>query len=152
MKKCILLVIGALLLTSCARQISSDVYASRQVGEATLTYAGVIRSVRPVTVEHGENLEDNGLGIVGGGLAGGVIGSAVGRGNFVPSAAGAIAGAVAGAFAEKKLKEQTGLEYVVELDNGGLMTVVQGQDQTFPIGLPVYVLVSQGGRSRITPQ
>lgn len=117
-----------------------------------MTYAGVIKNVRPVTVEHGENLEDNGLGIAGGGIAGGVIGNAVGRGNFAPAAAGAVVGAVAGSFLEKKLKEQTGLEYVIELDNGGMMTVVQGQDQVFGVGQPVYVLMSPGGRSRITAQ
>lgn len=152
MKQIILLAIGAILLTSCARQISSDVYASRQVGEVSTTYAGTIKSVRQVMVQNGEQLEDNGLGIAGGGIAGGVIGSAVGRGNFAPTAAGAIAGAVAGSFLEKKLKEQNALEYIVELDNGGLMTVVQGQDQVFNIGQPVYVLVSPMGRSRITLQ
>jgi outer membrane lipoprotein SlyB len=70
-------------------------------------------------------LEDNGLGIAGGGVAGGVIGNAVGRGNFVPTAFGAVAGAVAGSFVEKKLKQQMALEYVVELYNGNLMTIVQ---------------------------
>lgn len=152
MKHFLFLTMGALLLTSCAREISSDVYASRQVGEVSMTYSGVIRSVRPITVEHGENLEDNALGIAGGGLAGGVIGNAVGRGNFVPTAAGAVVGAVAGSFVEKKLKTQTALEYVVQLDDGGLMTVVQGQDQVFQVGQPVYVLASPQGRSRITAQ
>lgn len=152
MKKIVLLGIGAIALTSCAREISSDVYASRQVGEVSTTFAGVIKNVRQVTVEHGENLEDNSLGIAGGGIAGGVIGHAVGRGNLAPTAAGAIVGAVAGSFAEKKLKQQTALEYVVQLDNGSLMTVVQGQDQVFSVGQPVYVMTSYGGRSRITPQ
>lgn len=152
MRQFILAAIGAILCTSCARQISSDVYAARQVGEVSMTYAGYIKNVRQVMVEHGEQLQDNGLGIAGGGIAGGVVGSAVGKGNFLPTAAGAIAGAVAGSFVEKKLKQQTALEYIVEMDNGGLMTVVQGQDQVFNIGQPVYVVVSQGGRSRITPQ
>lgn len=152
MKQFILLFIGVLLFTSCARQISTDVYASRQVGEASFTYSGVIKNLRVVVVEQGENLEDNGLGIAGGGIAGGVAGSAVGKGNFFPTAAGAVVGAVAGAFVEKKLKQQNALEYVVELDNGSLMTIVQGQDQAFTVGQPVYVLVSQGGRSRIIPQ
>jgi outer membrane lipoprotein SlyB len=152
MKHILLLAISGLLLASCAREISSDVYASRQVGEVSMTYAGVIRSVRPVTVQQGEQLEDNGLGIAGGGLAGGAVGSALGRGKFLPTAAGAIAGAVAGSFAEKKLKQQTALEYIVDMDDGGMLTVVQGQDQVFGIGQPVYVITSQGGRSRIIPQ
>lgn len=152
MKQIIALSLGTILLFSCARHISSDVYAARQVGEVSTTYAGIIKNMRQVTVEHGEQLGDNTLGIAGGGIAGGVIGNAVGKGNFVPTAAGAIAGAVAGSFVEKKLKQQEALEYVIELQNGALMTVVQGPDQVFNIGQPVYVLVSQGGRSRITPQ
>jgi outer membrane lipoprotein SlyB len=144
--------ITAMLFTSCARQISSDVYSSGQVGEVSTTYPGVIRSVRVVTMQNGEQLEDNGLGIVGGGVAGGVVGSAVGRGNLLPTAAGAIAGAVGGAFLEKKLKEQNALEYVVQLDYGGMVTVVQGTDQAFGEGQPVYVLMSPNGRSRIIPQ
>jgi outer membrane lipoprotein SlyB len=148
----ILLTAGTLLFLSCARQISSDVYASRQVGEAFTTYVGVIKNIREVCVEQGDQLEDNGLGIAGGGFAGGVLGSAVGKGKFVPTAAGAIAGAVTGSFVEKKLKQQSAFEYIIELDNGGLMTVVQGQDQVFNIGQPVYIIVSQAGRSRIIPQ
>ena len=140
------------LFSSCARNISSDTYASRQVGEVSTTYAGVVRSMREITVEHGEQLEDNGLGLATGGIAGGVIGNAVGRGNVLPTAAGAIAGAVAGSFVEKKLKQQSALEYTVELENGNLLTIVQGKDQVFAIGQPVYVLVSPLGRSRITPQ
>ncbi|MFI5343164.1 MAG: hypothetical protein ACHQUC_02975 [Chlamydiales bacterium] len=148
----LLVMMSAVLITSCAREISSDVYASRQVGKVSITYAGIIKNVREVTVEQGDQLEDNGLGIAGGGIAGGVIGSAVGRGNFAPTAAGAIVGAVAGSLVEKKLKQQPALEYVVELDQGGLLTVVQGNDQVFGVGQPVYILVSPSGRSRITPQ
>lgn len=148
----VLLTTGMASFTSCARQISSDVYASGQVGEVSTTFAGIVKNVREVSVQHGDELEDNGLGIAGGGIVGGVIGNAVGRGHFVPTAAGAIAGAVTGSFLEKKMKQQTGFEYIVELDNGNLLTVVQGQDQMFQAGQPVYVIVSQGGRSRIIAQ
>jgi outer membrane lipoprotein SlyB len=152
MKEIILLLLCATLFTSCAKQIDSDVYASRQVGEVSTTYPGIIRHVRQVCVEQGEQLEDNGLGIVGGGVAGGVVGSALGRGHFVPVAAGAIAGAVAGSLVEKKFKQQMAFEYIVQLYNGNFITVVQGQDQFFNIGQPVYVMASPSGRSRIIPQ
>lgn len=152
MKNILLLAGAALLLSSCARQIESDVYSSYQVGEVSVTYAGVVRSMREVCVENGEQLEDNGLGIAGGGVAGGVLGNALGRGNLLPTAAGAIAGAVTGSLLEKKLKQQMAFEYVVELENGNLMTVVQGRDQIFGIGQPVYVMISPFGRSRLTPQ
>lgn len=151
-KKIALLSITALSLSSCAREISSDLYTARQVGEASITYPGVIKNVREVCMQEGERLQDNGLGIVGGGVAGGVIGSAVGKGNLLPTALGALAGAVTGSVVEKKLKQQTALEYVVELDNGQLLTIVQGRDHLFNVGQPVYVITCQTGRSRITPR
>ena len=147
----LLLTVGAMLLPSCAKQISSDVYTSRQVGEVSVTYAGIIKNIREVCIEQNSQLEDNGLGIAGGGVAGGILGSTFGKGRFIPTAAGALAGAVSGSFIEKKLKQQSAFEYIVELDNGGLMTIVQGQDQIFNVGQPVYIIVSQTGRSRITP-
>ncbi len=148
MKKFILLTCSCLLLASCARQIDSDVYASRQVGQVSATYPGVIRQIRQVCVEN----EDNGVGLVGGGVAGGLIGNAAGHGHFFPTAVGAVAGAVTGSLFEKKLTEQRGFEYIVELYNGGFVTVVQGTDQCFGIGQPVFVQMSSCGRSRIIPQ
>src|SRR5262245_6230689 len=108
MKNIILLIVNVLLLTSCARQMNSDVYTSRQVGEVSTTYGGVIRNIREVCIQEGSQLEDNELGIVGGGVAGGVVGSAVGRGHFVPTVVGAVAGAVTGSLIEKKAKQQMG--------------------------------------------
>lgn len=147
-----LMMLGLIFFTSCAREVSTDVYDTRMVGEVSTTYSGTIRSVREVLLSHGEQLEDNGLGIAGGGVAGGAIGSAIGRGNFAPTAIGAVAGAITGALVEKKLKQQMGLEFIVALDNGGLITVTQGTDQMFTIGQPVFVIISQFGRSRIIPQ
>lgn len=138
-------------LTSCAREISSDVYAANRVGEVPTTYQGVIKNVRQVCVDASESLEDNQTGIVGGAIAGGLVGNAI-SGQFIPTAAGAIAGAVGGSLIEKKLKQQTALEYIVEIQNGALMTIVQGKDNAFCIGQPVYVIVSQCGRSRIISQ
>jgi outer membrane lipoprotein SlyB len=150
MKKFALFISGGLmLLTSCARQISSDVYSARQAGEISTTYPGFIKNVRAVCMDEGDRLEENGLGIAGGGIAGGALGNAIGRGRFVPTAAGAIAGAITGSLIEKNLKHQSAFEYIVELENGNLITVVQGQEHLFNIGQPVYVIVSGSGRSRI---
>jgi outer membrane lipoprotein SlyB len=152
LKMMVLLLSSMTALSSCARQISSDVYTSRQVGEVSTTYAGCIRSVREVCMEEGDKLEDNTLGMAGGGVVGGVAGNAIGKGGLVPTALGAVAGAVAGTFIEKKLKQQMALEYIVQLENSNMITVVQGQDQVFDIGQPVYVIISQSGRSRIISQ
>lgn len=148
MKNVLFLIISGLLLTSCMRQISSDVYASRQVGEVSVTYRGVIQNCRGVYASQ----ESSGVGVAGGGIAGGVVGTAIGRGNVLGTVAGAVAGAMTGSLVEKNLKKQHALEYIVKLDDGQLLTIVQGHDQVFNIGQPVYVIVSQAGRSRIVPQ
>ncbi len=150
MRKIYLLPLLVILTTSCARQISTDVYSSRQVGEVAATYSGIIKNIRPVTVENGENLEDNSLGMIGGGVAGGAVGDAIGHGSFFGKAVGAVCGALTGALVEKKMKRQIALEYIVQIEDGSLMTIVQGQDQSLYIGQNVYVLV--GKRSRIIPQ
>jgi outer membrane lipoprotein SlyB len=150
--KIVLFVVSALAFTSCARQISSDVYSVRQVGEISTTHMGVIKAIREVRIDQSEQLDQNQVGMIGGGAAGGVMGNTIGRGNFFATAGGAIAGAVTGSLLEKKMKQQMALEYVIELNNGELITVVQGLEDTLAIGQPVYVVVSPHGRSRVIPQ
>jgi outer membrane lipoprotein SlyB len=142
--------IVAVLLSGCARQISSDVYSDTQMGEASRTYAGVVANVRKVQVAP-EKLENNVLGAGAGALGGGLAASHIGggKGNIAATAAGAIAGAVGGAYAEQMLKTQDALEYVVKLRGGEMRTVVQGPSPAFAVGQPVLVVVAQNGRSRV---
>ncbi len=139
------------LFASCAREISSDVYSASHVGEASMTYPGVIIHTRAVTAQEHERLEENGLGIIGGGVGGALLGSQIGKGsgNTAATIGGALAGATAGAFAEKALKTQSAVEYVVQLENGQSTTVVQGPQPAFTVGQNVYVIVGQKGRSRV---
>jgi outer membrane lipoprotein SlyB len=141
-----------LLCGGCARQISSDVYKANSVGEVSTSLSGTIISARMVTVEDGEYLGDNALGIVGGGVGGALAGSCVGKGkgNTVATIGGAVLGATVGAVAEKKLKTQNAMEYIVSLDNGDTKSVVQGVDPTFAVGQNVWVIISHQGRSRVT--
>lgn len=143
--KLLTLLVGLSLVTSCAREISSEVYSADHIGEAQISYPGQIINARQVTVCDKERLEENGLGIVGGGVGGALAGSAVGKGsgNTVATVGGAALGAVAGAFAEKALKSQNAMEYVVQLDKGDVMTIVQGPSPAFSVGQQVYVITSQ---------
>ena len=50
---------------------------------------------------------------------------------------------------QKKLNEQNGIEYVVELAGGELKTIVQGPSPRFAVGQEVFVMVSNKGRSRV---
>jgi outer membrane lipoprotein SlyB len=146
-----ILCILALLLTSCERNINSNAYTAASVGEASFSYQGTVISVRQVQVQEGDRLEDNKSGIGLGALGGGVIGNQFGNGggNLAATIGGAVVGGVIGSMVEKKLKEQTGFEYVVKLTNGQIMTVVQGLDAAFGIGQRVIVIVSNDGRSRV---
>ncbi len=60
---------------------------------------------------------------------------------------GLVVGAIAGAASERALSQAKGLEYVVQTENGNLMTVVQGPDPVFSAGMRVLVLY--GSPSRI---
>lgn len=143
--------VAALLATGCARQISSNTYSASSIGEVSTTYAGMILGARQVNVQDKEYLEENGLGIVGGGVGGAVLGNQFGKGsgNTAATIAGGLIGATAGAFAEQKLKSQDAMEYVVQLDNGETRTVVQGVEPRLNAGQQVWLMISHQGRSRI---
>lgn len=151
MKKIYAILTAMLALTSCARQTSSDVYDSQHFGEAQTTYAGVIMQLRDVTVGNGEGLQDNTAGILGGGVAGVLLGSTIGRGagTVVAEVAGGLAGATGGAALEQGLKKQNAIEYMVQLDNGDLKTIVQAPKPALHVGQKVYVMISHEGRSRV---
>ena len=140
-----------LSLSGCAREISSNTYKVGHIGEASFTYQGVVASARQVKVEEGEYLEQNSTGIALGAIAGGAGGSTLGNGSgqVAATVAGAVLGGIAGAFAEKGLKSQNAMEYAIRLNNGSMMTIVQGLDSQLQAGQHVLVMVSHDGRSRV---
>jgi outer membrane lipoprotein SlyB len=145
--------VASMALASCARQISPGVYTGEHVGEVRETYLGTLQSARVVTVQEDELLEDNRTGGLLGGVAGGAAASRVGQGTgkAVAIAGGALAGAALGALAERSVKRQDAMEYIVRLDDGALLTVVQGMQPPIGIGQRVYVQESARGRSRVLP-
>ncbi|MDR1375532.1 MAG: glycine zipper 2TM domain-containing protein [Holosporaceae bacterium] len=140
-----------LSIGGCARNISSNTYDAKTLGSASRTYPCVVVSSRTVMVEEGERLEDNKTGGIMGAIAGGALGSAFGggRGRIITTAGGALAGAAAGAYAEKSMKSQEAIEYVVELQSGGMQSVVQGTDVVLRNGQAAYLIVDPKGRSRL---
>ena len=116
MKKTLPLLLCALLLTSCARNMSSDVYTDGAVAGKVLE--GKVISARNVTIKAHDKLQDNTAGGVAGGLAGGVGGSAIGNGsgNAAATIGGALVGAVAGALVQDQLGTSDGVEYLVKID------------------------------------
>ena len=124
------------VLAGCASQIGANQYDSAAVGSVNRARAGTIVSVRAITVAD----SDNSLGTAIGGIAGGVAGSQIGKGG------------AAGNLAQRGLSKQSGYEYVVQLDNGGLVTVTQGSDVLMAVGQRCMVLYGSGSdRARIIP-
>ena len=151
-------------LSGCAYQTSPNVYDPYSIGQAAYTEMGVIRAARPVEVSS-DNPAGSGVGMAIGGIAGAVAGSQLGpshyrhyghkhrytsTGSALGTIGGALAGALVGAVLERELSRQTATEYVVQMDDGALITLVQGA-QPIPPGQRVFVQTPSYGRARIVP-
>lgn len=161
------------VLSGCARDLSSSMYTSDST--LSLTMEGVIVSTRPVTIKNNDKMQDNVGGMLAGGAMGAAVGSGVGggSGNTMAIVGGAIAGGLAGAAIQGKLGEAKGIEYIVKVDTSkmkdtyfdgnasmrnvvataklnGLVTVVQGVENTLGVGQKVYVIYSEN-RTRVIP-
>ena len=140
MKKTALsLMLPVLMLTAaCTSNIGADDYAVQNVNTVQSAQIGTIISVRKVIVRN-----ENGGGALLGTVAGGVAGSQIGRG----STAGVL-GALGGAI-QDGLSKQAGYEYVIQLQNGGVVTVTQGNDVLMTVGEKC--LVIYGPQARVIP-
>jgi outer membrane lipoprotein SlyB len=141
------LVLAALVAAGCARSPGPNTYETREMNQAATVETGTIVSMRPVAVEGSGR-----TGTLIGGAAGGVAGSFIGgdwRSNLLAGIAGAVIGGVAGGAAERSITATTATEFIVEMDGGGTIAVVQGNDQGFRVGDKVTVL--RGERTRLTP-
>ncbi len=146
MKKVAFLALASsLALTGCAPDISPDSYSVGSVGAVNRTIAGTVISARSVDIRG-----TAGAGGTVGAATGGVVGSGLGHGtraNIVGAIGGAVVGGIAGAAVESSATKQKGMEYVIQTENGNLMTIVQGSTPPFVAGNKVLVLY--GSPSRI---
>ena len=137
------------LLAGCMASNSGNVYTSSQARRAHTVEAGIVESVKSVSIRQ-ENQPV--VGSVIGGIAGGILGSTVGSGSgrSVATVAGALAGAAGGAAVEQEMGTTPGLEIVVNQDNGRTIVVVQEADVQFEPGDRVRVLTGPDGTTRIS--
>ena len=135
------LVVGIAIIAAvsgCARNISPNSYSVGSVGQLNRTVSATVISVRSVDVA-GTTGTGTGVGAGAGAVAGsGLAGNT--RGSIVGAIGGAVVGGIAGAVIESNATYQKGLEYVVETENGNLMTVVQGTEPHIDVGRKVLVL------------
>lgn len=143
------LLVFSLVMTGCMRRIGSDHYAADSVGQASQSYPGYVVNARKVTVGNKDGVNS---GAAIGALAGGIGGAQIGGGhkaNAVGGVVGALAGGVLGNFINDELNTQEGIEYTVRLDNGQIMTTVQGPEPALRVGERVLFVYSPNGRSRV---
>ncbi len=137
-------------LTACARP-SQNRYGYQDVGQASVVEFGTVISERPVEIT-GQN---TGLGATAGAAGGALGGAYIGRGGGTLGAmiATAIVGGIAGHVAEQAISDHSGIEYVITLENGQTVTVVQNYvegDPSIRSGQRVMVQTS-GMYQRILP-
>lgn len=147
-----LTVLGAaiIVLAGCAQNISPQTYSVGSVGQVNRTISATVISVREVNVAG-----TTGVGGGGGSALGAVAGSSLGssgRDNLAGAIGGAIVGGLAGAAIEGNATKQKGMEYVVETENGNLMTIVQGADNVFIAGQKVLILYGSPSRLIADPR
>jgi len=151
MKAIALMAAFVVALGGCASNISPQTYSVGSVGQVNRTVSATVISVREVDVAG-----TTGIGGSAGTATGAVVGSAAGGSNTRGSIVGAIGGAVVGGFAgaaiEANATKQKGMEYVVETENGNLMTIVQGTETVFATGQKVLVLYGSPSRLIADPR
>lgn len=148
--KLIVFIAACLLMVGCVPNVRPDSYSVGSVGQVNRTVAGKVISVREIHIDGTQ-----GGGALAGGSIGAVAGSSVGggdRANAVGALGGAVVGAIVGAAMERGVSAQMGVEYVVQTENGNLMTVVQGTEPVLPAGQAVLVLYGSPARIIADPR
>jgi outer membrane lipoprotein SlyB len=146
MKKLLLAVLVA-SLGACATS-SPDVIQRGDAQRLSQVQDGTVLSIRPVTVDGSQS----GVGTVAGGVVGGVAGSSIGgrREGVVGAVLGAVVGGVVGNAAERVGTREAAVEILVQLRNGERRAIVQAQGSEVLAAGDSVVLVTTGGKTRVT--
>ena len=135
------------LLSGCVTA-NPDVVRPYETQRMSQVLDATVISVRPIVVDG----QQSGGGAVAGGMIGAVAGSNVGgyRDGAAGSVIGMVAGALIGNAIERNSSRENALEIIVQLRNGERRAIVQGMgSENFAQGDQV-MLISTGGRTRIT--
>jgi outer membrane lipoprotein SlyB len=138
----------ALVVLAACSTTSPDVIQRGDAQRLSQVQDATVLSVRPVTVEGSQS----GGGAAAGGVIGGVAGSTVGghREGIAVGILGAVAGAVVGNALERSSTREEAVEVLVQMKNGDRRAIVQAKgNETLLAGDPV-VLVTTGGKTRVT--
>ncbi|GGF25798.1 hypothetical protein GCM10011611_34840 [Aliidongia dinghuensis] len=140
------LALVALMLNACQNGYSPDHYSSASMQQASKVDRATVQSVRSVDVDG-----TAGAGALVGGAAGGIGGSSFGSGGGSAAATlgGVLVGAAIGALVEKSATDTQAFEYIVQKQNGDLMSVTQKDAQPLAVGQKVMLIY--GVKARLIP-
>jgi outer membrane lipoprotein SlyB len=132
--------VAALLLVGCSHP-SGSTYESGDVGRTIETTQASVVSSRVVKISG----ESNAVGPVAGGALGAAGSALAFQGSGLVAVIGGVLGAGAGYLAQKQMNNRDGIEYVLQMDDGRTVTLVQNRadgEAPLPDGTPVLVQVS----------
>ena len=151
MKQLWIVIAVCLAVGACVgNRYDNDTYDPRGVGVLGGAARGVVINARQMVIR-GATQDGANVGAAVGGTAAGVAAARAGAGvaGIVGGVVGgAVVGAVAGAAIEASAGQGVGMEYVVQIDSGQLLTVSGGNDVVFSVGQRVIVLQGRP-RSRL---
>jgi outer membrane lipoprotein SlyB len=139
------------VITACTPpSANGGVYSSSNVMRAADVQYGTVVSGRYVAIQNMPGDQDQIAGAAIGGIAGALVGNKFGKGNgnTLMTGAGAIAGAALGANISKNANRATAQEWIVRLDNGRSIAIVQNDTNLAP-GARVTV-VTQGQKTTLS--
>jgi outer membrane lipoprotein SlyB len=140
MRAVALLLVAALVLAGCAHP-SGSTYEAGDVGRTIETTQGSVVSSRVVKIAG----ESNAVGPVAGGALGAAGSALAFQGSGLIAVIGGVLGAGIGYLTQKQLNNRDGIEYVLQMDDGRTVTLVQNRstdEAPLPDGTPVLVQVS----------
>lgn len=147
MKTLLMAAAVTLALAACSTT-NPDVVSRNDAQRLSTVVDAVVLSTRPVVVDGTQS----GVGATAGGVVGGIAGSSVGgrREAVAVGVIGAVVGGVVGNTVERAATREQALEILLQLKNGDRRVVVQAQgSETFEPGDAV-LLISSGGKVRVT--
>jgi len=152
MKKLTLLVfivVNAALLCSCAQNVSPNTYTTGEVGVVSRVKHGIIIAKRVIDIDNKSGLGGP-TGVAGGAVAGSMIGASSNTSaHILGGVGGAVVGGVVGHAVDKAVNHHAGYEYIIKLDDGKTVSVVQ--EKSVQLTLKQHVLVIYGAMTRVVP-
>jgi len=147
MKRTLIALALVATLAACTTT-SPDVVSRNEAQRLATVVDAVVLSTRPVVVDGSQS----GIGTAAGSVVGGIAGASVGgrRESIAVGVIGAVVGGVIGNLTERAATREEAMEILVQLKNGDRRSVVQAKaGESFAPGDAV-ILVSTGGKVRVT--